>query len=342
MGRTTTGSGTRHSGRPAHQAVRTLAVYLDRWCSSCVAAREVAERVQRSHPEIVVEIVDLDAVSSGGIPDGVFATPTFVLNGRVVSLGTPGWDDLMALLGVGRGGDKPGMTSRSRRFVGDTATPCLMETELFQDLGAAEMEEIERTTTMTTCKRGTVFFAPDETGEVLFILKSGRVNLYRMTDEGRKLVTATLDAGSVFGEMSLAGQGMNGSFAEAAEDSTLCLMSRGDVQRVIERFPSVALRLLEGMARRLDDAETRLADVTYKSVPARIATALLRLSGSANSEVNVSHQDIADIVGTYRETTTRILNEMRVDGLVDLRRMQIEILDRRRLAALAAEAGRGS
>jgi CRP-like cAMP-binding protein len=204
------------------------------------------------------------------------------------------------------------------------------------------MEEIERTTTMTTCKRGTVFFAPDETGEVLFILKSGRVNLYRMTDEGRKLVTATLDAGSVFGEMSLAGQGMNGSFAEAAEDSTLCLMSRGDVQRVIERFPSVALRLLEGMARRLDDAETRLADVTYKSVPARIATALLRLSGSANSEVNVSHQDIADIVGTYRETTTRILNEMRVDGLVDLRRMQIEILDRRRLAALAAEAGRGS
>ena len=91
MGPTRTDRGTHQSGAPADRAVRTLEVYVDRWCSSCVAAREVAERVQRSHPEIAVEIVDLGAVSSGGIPDGVFATPTFVLNGRVVSLGTPGW-----------------------------------------------------------------------------------------------------------------------------------------------------------------------------------------------------------------------------------------------------------
>jgi len=287
---------------------------------------------------VQVRILDLGVVSSDSVPDGVFATPTFVLDNEVVSLGTPAWEELVTLLRPHHSESEP-TTMTTARQLPDTElpTPCLFESELFRDLGTQEMVEIERSTTMSTCKRGTMFFAPEETGEVLFILKHGRVNLYRVTEEGKKLVTATLEPGSIFGEMSLAGQGMNGSFAEAAEDSTLCLMSKTDVQQVIQRYPSVALRLLEGMAKRLDDAEERLADVAYKSVPARIAATLLRLSGPDNKPVHMSHQDIADMVGTYRETATRIMNEMRADELLELRRMRIEVTDRRRLALLASE-----
>ena len=323
--------------------VSTLTVYVERGCSSCAAAREVAARVHATYPEVDVRVIDLGAVSSNEVPDEVFAAPTFLLDGEVVSLGTPAWETLTALLerapdeAAAEGGGDPVTTTPTRSIPGPEPTPCLMESDLFRDLGEPEMTEIERTTTMSSCKRGTVFFAPEETGEVLFILKAGRVNLYRVTEEGKKLVTATLEPGSVFGEMALAGQGMNGSFAEAAEDSTLCVMSRQDVQRVIQQYPSIALRLLEGMARRLDEAEERLADVAYKSVPARIAATLLRLSGPDNKPVNLSHQDVADMVGTYRETATRILNEMRGDELVDLKRMRITVTDRRRLALLASE-----
>jgi len=299
--------------------ISTLTVYVEPGCSSCHAAREVAHRVRSIYPEIRVRVVDLSEVSSDEVPDEVFAAPTFLLDGEVVSLGTPAWGTLTALLERApsgqreQGGGEFLATSMSRSLPTPDATPCLMEADLFQDLAPPEMQEIERSTTMSSCKRGTVFFAPEETGEVLFILKAGRVNLYRVTEEGKKLVTATLEPGSVFGEMMLVGQGMSGSFAEAAEDCTLCVMSRQDVQRVIHQYPAIALRLLEGMARRLDDAEERLADVAYKSVPARIATTLLRLSGPDNRPVNLSHQDIADMVGTYRETATRILNEMRGD-----------------------------
>ena len=323
--------------------VATLTVYVERGCTSCGAAREVAEQVREKYPEVDVRVFDLGDVSSEDVPTEVFAAPTFLLDDEVVSLGTPAWETLTALLerapieddAEGEGGSVA--TTRSRSIPAPEPTPCLMESELFRDLGEREMSEIERTTTMSSCKRGTVFFAPEETGEVLFILKAGRVNLYRVTEEGKKLVTATLEPGSVFGEMALAGQGMNGSFAEASEDCTLCLMSREDVQRVIHQYPAVALRLLKGMARRLDDAEERLADVAYKSVPARIAATLLRLSGPDNRPVNLSHQDIGDMVGTYRETATRILNEMRGDDLVDLKRMRISVTDRRRLALLASE-----
>ncbi len=323
--------------------IATLTVYVERGCTSCHAAREIAERVRDTYPEVAVHVVDLGEVSSDQVPSEVFATPTFFLDDEVVSLGTPAWETLTALLerapatGLVEGGGDPVTTTPTRSIPVPEPTPCLMESDLFQDLGEREMSEIERTTTMSSCKRGTVFFAPEETGEVLFILKAGRVNLYRVTEEGKKLVTATLEPGSVFGEMALAGQGMNGSFAEAAEDCTLCVMSRQDVQRVIQQYPSIALRLLEGMARRLDDAEERLADVAYKSVPARIAATLLRLSGPDNKPVNLSHQDVADMVGTYRETATRILNEMRGDELVELKRMRITVADRRRLALLASE-----
>ena len=73
-------------------------------------------------------------------------------------------------------------------------------------------------------------------------------------------------------------------------------------------------------------------------MPARIATVLLRLSGDATEPVLLSQQDIADMVGTYRETATRILNELRGDGLVDLKRMRIDVLDRAGLQAVAGQS----
>lgn len=223
-----------------------------------------------------------------------------------------------------------GQTTRST--VDAAKVAYLSATDLFQDMDERSLEQIERGTAMTSCQRGTVFYTPGETGEVLFILKAGRVNLYRMTAEGKKLVTAT-----VFGEMSMIGQGMVDSFAEAAEDCTLCVMSRVDVERLIKEQPSVSLRLLELLASRLDAAEERLADVAYKSVPARIATTLLRLAGDDNAPVRLSHQDIADMVGTYRETATRILNELRADGLIELKRMLIEVVQPDGLERVADE-----
>ena len=77
--------------------------------------------------------------------------------------------------------------------------------------------------------------------------------------------------------------------------------------------------------------------MVYKSVPARIAATLLRLSGDDGAAVRLSHQDIADMVGTYRETATRILNEMRSEGLVELKRMLIQIVDRNGLEELAEQ-----
>jgi len=208
--------------------------------------------------------------------------------------------------------------------------------ELFQDLSEKEQEELDRITTMSTVRKGKVFYRPEETGEVLFILKAGQVQLYRISPEGKKLVITTLGPGSLFGEMALLGQQMHNTFAEAMSDCTICLLSRADLERLTLQRPQVALRMLEITGRRLRDAESRLEDLAFKGIPARLSSLLLRLAGENGQEVHgQTHQDLAEMVGTYRETATQVLNDLKSKGLLEIGRKRIRILDRAGMQQLA-------
>jgi CRP-like cAMP-binding protein len=200
--------------------------------------------------------------------------------------------------------------------------------EVFQDLSRKEMKEIDRAVTMNTCREGKLFYIPGDTGEVLFLLKKGRVQLYRLSPEGKKLIVATLGPGAIFGEMSLVGQGMYNTFAEAAEECLLCVMSRTDVENLIVSKPRVALRFIEAIGKRLTEAEARLEETTFKSIPARLASLLLRLSEESGPVVDgYTHQELAEMLGTYRETTTQTLNEFKTQGLIEIGRKRIELKD---------------
>lgn len=213
----------------------------------------------------------------------------------------------------------------------------LQMVDVFQDLTDAEIEEIVRITTETSARKGKILYMPEDTSEVLFLLKKGRVQLYRISPEGKKLVIATIGPGSIFGEMALIGQGMHNTFAEAIDDCTLCVMSREDVERLLVSKPRVALRIFESLGRRLKEAEARLENIAFKSIPARLASLLLRLASQQGSDtvVGFTHQDLGEQIGTYRETTTQTLNAFKADGLIEIGRKRITILDPEGLRELA-------
>lgn len=214
----------------------------------------------------------------------------------------------------------------------------LSELAVFQDLTPREMEDLNRITTMSTVPRGRVFYRPEETSEVLFILKEGHVQLYRISPEGKKLVITTLGQHTLFGEMALLGTKMHNTFAEAVEDCLICVMSRTDLERLILSKPQVALRILEITGKRLREAEERLENMAFKGIPARLASMLLRLAEEQASDeiTGLTHQDLAESVGTYRETATQVLNDLKSDGLIDIGRKRITILNRERLNEVAA------
>jgi CRP-like cAMP-binding protein len=213
----------------------------------------------------------------------------------------------------------------------------LQMVDIFQDLSEAEIEEIDRATTLTSARRGKILYMPEDTSEVLFLLKQGRVQLYRISPDGKKLVIGTVGPGAVFGEMALIGQGMQNTFAEAVEDCVLCVMSRTDVERMLLTKPTVALRIFEVLSKRLREAEARLEEIGFKGIPARLASLLLQLADEAGGDTitGLTHQDLGEQIGTYRETTTQTLNSFRAAGLIDIGRKRITILDRNGLLEIA-------
>lgn len=213
----------------------------------------------------------------------------------------------------------------------------LSDIDLFRDLSERDREELDRLTTITNVPRGRVFYRPEDVSEVLFLLKEGRVQLYRISPEGKKLVIATLGPGTLFGEMALLGQQMHNAFAEALDDCQICVMSRSDLERLILDKPEVGLRMLEITGKRLSDAEERLEDMAFKGIPARLASLLLRLAEDrqSNEIVGLTHQDLAETVGTYRETATQVLNDLKAEGLIEIGRKRIAILDTEGLQNIA-------
>ena len=209
--------------------------------------------------------------------------------------------------------------------------------DVFQDLSEAEMKEIERVTTLSSCRRGRILYMPEDTSEVLFFLREGRVQLYRISPDGKKLVIDTIGPGSIFGEMALIGQGMHNTFAEAIENCDLYVMSRDDVELLLSTKPMVALRIFEVLGRRLREAESRLEEIAFKGIPARLASLLLQLAEEQGGDSirGLTHQDLGEQIGTYRETTTQTLNAFKADGLIEIGRKRITILDRAGLERLA-------
>ncbi|MGH2351395.1 MAG: Crp/Fnr family transcriptional regulator [Chloroflexota bacterium] len=211
--------------------------------------------------------------------------------------------------------------------------------DVFRDLPAEDVARLARTTVMLTCARGRTIFRAGDASETLFLLKKGRVQIVRETADGKRLVAAVLGPETFFGEMALVGQRFpQDTTAEALDDAVVCVMSRRDVEHLILAHPKVGLRFLEQVGARLVETQAMVEDFAFKSVAARLAGMLLRLA-EEDAEIEVSHQELADMVATYRETVTVTLHDFRERGLVELSRRCIRLRDRAGLAAQAeAEA----
>jgi CRP-like cAMP-binding protein len=197
--------------------------------------------------------------------------------------------------------------------------------DVFQQLEPAQREQIEQLITYHTYPAGQIFHSPDEYGEQLFLLKCGRVRLYKLSAEGRALTLALLEPVTIFGEMTLVGQWMHDSFAEAMTECYVGVLQRDELCSILHEHPPIALSFMELMGQRLRTIESKLADIAFKNVPQRLATVLLSLSAvtavapeaaDIPAVVRYTHQQLAEMIGSYRETVTKAIGEFREAGLI--------------------------
>jgi len=156
----------------------------------------------------------------------------------------------------------------------------LSRVDIFESLEKEEVREIlndllERNAEINL-RAGEVFYTPRQPDGKLFILKQGRVRIYKM-EASREFTLEVVDAGTVFGEVAFTPHALRDAYAEAMEPSILLAMDRAEVERLIQRNPQVGIRIISLLSERLHYYETRMQDVTLKEVPARLASLILFL-----------------------------------------------------------------
>lgn len=221
---------------------------------------------------------------------------------------------------------------------------CIAAGDIFRDLQPEQRAQVERLISYSAYPAGQIFHSPNEYGEQLFVLRSGRVRLYKLSPEGRALTLAVLEPVTIFGEMTLVGQWMHDSFAEAMTECMIGVIGRNALRQILETYPQVALCFMELMGQRLRSMESKLADIAFKSVPQRLATVLLNLAGVPSTQmsaaeppmvVRYTHQQLAEMIGSYRETVTKAIGEFRAANLIRIEDEAILLTDLEKLQRLA-------
>lgn len=200
----------------------------------------------------------------------------------------------------------------------------LKQIKLFSDLPDREMQRVEEVTRMESVKRRQFIFLPGDAASTVYLLKSGRVKLSRMNEDGKELTLAILEPGEVFGEMEILEGMPRDTVAEALDDVSICVMQRSDFEALLKKDPNTSIRLTKLIGLRLKKIESRIEDLVFKDVPARLAHLLFELSkefgvqenGQTRLNVKLSHQELANLIGSTRETVTATLGDFKRRGLI--------------------------
>ena len=222
--------------------------------------------------------------------------------------------------------------------VDDERVPESCGIEIFDELPDGEFEAIVAEVPTVTAARGTVFYASEDGPAELYLLRTGRVELYRQSTSGKRLTLGIVSEGAFFGEMSLLGDVQAGTGAVAFEASVVHVMSRDYVRSLMLRHPNVAVRVVDVLARRLQKARESLEEMAFNDVTGRVAGLLLLLDPEGEGVVEgYSHQELADMVGCLRESLTATLDRFKCSGAVAIGRKRVEISDRGRLQRIVGQ-----
>lgn len=203
---------------------------------------------------------------------------------------------------------------------------CIADVDLFRDLSRREIAAIGDRAPLRTATAGQVIYTPAQPVSVLFIVKRGRVRLYRTTADGRSATNALLEPGAIFGEMEPLGLRMRSNWAEALEATELCLMSRADVHELLFTDPRIAHRIALSLSARIEELERRLTDLSCKTLGERVSATLCSLASRHPDEpIKLTHQQLAALVGASRERTTTALSELVRHDLIAVRRGKITV-----------------
>lgn len=205
----------------------------------------------------------------------------------------------------------------------------------FEELTEEELRAISSMVITRTYEKGRNVFLEGEEGDELYIIKSGVINIYRI-DEAREIILAIFGEGDFFGEMAvLENEQVRSASAKTMEKSILYALKRQDFMSLLNRNPNISMKMLKTTLDRLRKANELITNLTILDARTRVIRMILRLADQHGIQhkdgvlinLKLTHQQIADMTGTVRETVTKILLELQNEKLIHIEKKKIMIYD---------------
>ena len=208
----------------------------------------------------------------------------------------------------------------------------LQNFNLLKMLDKDSLVEMDRRSKMHESKKKEVLYFPDEQSDTIYFLKEGKVKISRISEDGRTTTLQLIGHGEIFGESAILGQERHENFAEVVEDAVICTLSKDLLSEMMERNPGLNRSVTKFIGFRIRKIEARMEDLVFKNARERVITFLKRYISTFGKKLVdgimvrpfLTHQEIADLTATTRQTVNAILNDLVREGKIQYTRRFIK------------------
>jgi CRP-like cAMP-binding protein len=203
---------------------------------------------------------------------------------------------------------------------GKEALESLRAIPLFSQVSDADLELIASLLIERRYARNTTIVEEGLPGDYMYVIREGRVKVTKLSDEGREKILNFLDEGGFFGEMALLDRAPRIASVKTLKPVRLLALSRTDFLNALRTSPDLAMAVIQELVRRLREVDEQASSLSFQRVKERTKGLLRRLAQESPDDPErrttaaLTHQQIADMIGTSRETVTRVVKELKLDG----------------------------
>ena len=218
---------------------------------------------------------------------------------------------------------------------GDQTFLLIRNYDLWAYISDEEYEELNIMHHYIEAPKGEYVYFDSHNHNKLYFLKSGTIKIGHIDNEGKEVVKEIIRKGEVFGQFTLERSNLNGEFAQAYKgDVSLCAFNIDDFEKLLKKKPEIAFHFSKQVGQKLHKLQNRLLNLLNKDVKTRLINFLIMLAQEEGETTDgdrylirnfLTHEDIAQLIASSRQTVTTMLNEMEAAGWVAVTRQQITI-----------------
>jgi len=209
----------------------------------------------------------------------------------------------------------------------------LSKIDLFDYLSEKEMEELAEESTMSTLPLGTIVQTPYGLSKGIYLLKKGKMRMYTLSDDGKQFTSGILGPGSAFGDTTYFSLGTKDTYIETITDTLICTIPIPSFERFLLNHPSLMMTLMKSLSQKIEEQNQMLKQLALYDIKDRLIFWLCKLANDFGHEsgdyiaidLNLSHQELANMIGSTRESVSLTLKELVKKDIISSGRLKVSV-----------------